>query len=268
MTRTNRILIWSACLVTALLQTAFIAAVAAEDSQFVRFSQYEVEVDGEADSQAAIYRSVRPPAFLLRVPRISSNYFRLDPAHQKVEWIGHESVSAGAGTDLLLRDGSESRQVGTYQVQGSSVSLKIDGHAVRLVPRKPLLELHSSQDLIEYDLLYQRRAQAYQPDEPSLRELRQVGQEATVTVYFGSWCSHCQQKVPYILRLQQELEATPLRFQYFGLPRGFGNHPKARELKLQWVPTAVVTRDGEEIGRVEGHDWDDPPELKLARILK
>lgn len=257
-------------LVTALVLMAGLVSVAAaaQDASFVPFTQYEVEVDGQTEAQAAIYRSVDPPAFLLRIPRISSNYFRLDPSSRQVEWIGNDSVSAGQGGNLVLGTGSEGRPMGRFEVAGPSVSMNIDGHAVRLVPRKPLLDLQSSRDLTAYDALYQQRAQAYRPDSLALRDLRQVSERATVTVYFGSWCSHCQQKVPYILRLQEELAETPVRFQYYGLPRGFGNHPKAQELNLRWVPTAVVTRDGEEIGRVEGHDWDDPPERKLAAILK
>ncbi|HSR70594.1 MAG TPA: thioredoxin family protein [Acidobacteriota bacterium] len=263
-TRRYPIFILSLCLTVAGL----LSAVVGQESQFLIFSQYEVEVDGASDPQAAIYRSTNPPAFLVRVPRISSNYFALNPGTQKVEWLDYHYVSTAADGSLNLRGGYDTQEIGGFTTQGPSVLFEVDGHSVHLVPRKPLLDLHSSEDLTGYDPLYGRRAAAYRPDAAALKQLRQVEEEATVTVYFGSWCRHCQQKVPYILRLQQELLETPLTFRYYGLPRGFGNHPKAQELNLRWVPTAIVTRQGSEIGRVEGNDWQQPPEQKLAQILK
>ncbi len=118
----------------------------------------------------------------------------------------------------------------------------------------------------EYSADYVRAAAAYSPSRPILERLRSESRAVTVEVYFGSWCPFCQQVLPRIMRVGEELAGSNIRVDYYGLPRGFGSDPKASALKITGVPTGVVFIGGREAGRITGNAWKIP-ELSLNKIL-
>jgi hypothetical protein len=57
-----------------------------------------------------------------------------------------------------------------------------------------------------------------------------------------------------------------VRFEFYGLPTQFGNEPEAKRMGIDGVPTGVVYRGNQEIGRIAGGDWSIP-ELAIKKIL-
>src|SRR5947199_92635 len=78
---------------------------------------------------------------------------------------------------------------------------------------------------------YARRAQAYQPNTQAIDSLRAMP-PATVRVFFGSWCPHCRENVPHLLKVEDALRGSKIRFEYFGLPQEhLADVPQAKQWK-------------------------------------
>ena len=69
----------------------------------------------------------------------------------------------------------------------------------------------------------------------------------------GSWCPHCQEAVPRVMKVDERLKGSRIRFEYYGLPYKFSKDPETSRAKITHVPTAVVFRGGWEIGRLAGN---------------
>ena len=98
---------------------------------------------------------------------------------------------------------------------------------------------------------WQRRYEEYVPAAADIQTVRQAPDGSLVTVYFGSWCSDSRLAVPHFLRILDEANAPHLKARYVGVDRT--KKEPARRLEgvgLDLVPTFVVSRHGQEVGRI------------------
>jgi thiol-disulfide isomerase/thioredoxin len=168
------------------------------------------------------------------------------------------------GTVDLLADADLAPQ-GKFQVQGEKISFTSEGKPAQLVPNPPLLGLKKNADLKAHNPEYRHTAQNYSPNPAAVAVLKKQAQPVNVRVFFGSWCPHCRQHVPLLLKVEDQLAGSKIHFEYYGLPRDFKD-PEAKRLKIASVPTAVITANGRELGRLEPSDWDSP-ETSLSKVL-
>ena len=108
-----------------------------------------------------------------------------------------------------------------------------------------------------------------EPNAQMLAALRKQAQPVRVRVVFGSWCPHCKEMLPHLLRIEDEVKGSKIQFEYFGLPRppAAWQDPEAQRLQVRGVPTAVIYNSkGQEIGRLVDNDWLSP-EAALNRVL-
>ncbi len=82
-------------------------------------------------------------------------------------------------------------------------------------------------------------------NDAALQELKGV-QPAQVDVYLGVWCGDSRREVVRHFRLN-DTGKMPFTTNYISLGRDFGT---ATDVKLEAVPTFVVTREGKELGRI------------------
>jgi len=89
-------------------------------------------------------------------------------------------------------------------------------------------------------------------DVEASRALADVPKGASVTVVFGTWCADCYRELPRFWKaLDIAGDAIPFTVTYIGIDEDFqapNFDPDA--LKIQRIPTFIVSRDGEEVGRV------------------
>lgn len=157
--------------------------------------------------------------------------------------------------------------VGPFQQSGDNVSFNYQGKSVTLNPKPPLVGVHASQELKTHNPSYARTASTYTPNGAAIASLKKA-KPATVRVYFGSWCPHCRQHVPLMLKVEDQLKGSKVKFEYFGLrkpPEGW-NDPEIKKVNVRGVPTGIVYVGGKEIGRITGESWD-APEVQLNKIL-
>jgi thiol-disulfide isomerase/thioredoxin len=232
---------------------------------FTATGEYRFVLDGKALPKAEIYRSVRAAAVLVIASELESPVL-ISPGLRTVETVNLMKVMKQPdGTVDLLADAALARQ-GGLAVRDGEVSFTVQGKSAKLVDNPPLLKWRTSGELFEHDFGYTRRAQSYTPERAALDALKAAA-PARVVVFFGSWCPHCSEYLPRLLRVQQELAGAGVQFEYYGLPQGAAMtaDPEARKAKISFVPQAVVYRGGAEIGRLEGGDWATPE--RSLRIL-
>ena len=195
---------------------------------------------------------------------------RLNLRDARAETVQFMKVDRRADGGVTVLPDAADRSLGSFRVSpdGKGVSFDLDGKTVELKEKPPLLGDQDLAGMRAYSQDYVRLAKAYLPSGPILDRLRSENREVRVEVYFGSWCPACQQWVPRIMRVADELSGSNIQVDFYGLPQGegFDKDPKVQALKITGVPTAVVFIDDSEKGRISTNGWKIP-ELTLNGIL-
>lgn len=228
-------------------------------------STFDLVVGGETVRDAEIYSTSSPPAILIMSPRLPAPVLVV-PGGGRVETVNLMKLAKRPDGSIDLLPQPTLAPQGRFRPDGQAVEFQVEGAAVRLEPKPPLLGTKEASDLKEYSALYVKRAAAYSPDEAVLRQLKEEPEAVRVRVFFGSWCPMCQRTVPNAVRLSDELVGSQVRFEFYGLPQGFKGEPEATRFNITGVPTGIVFVDGREAGRIEGNAWLQP-ERRIREIL-
>lgn len=262
-----------AALLAALLALAVPLSTAAQAvpvdavlRDFEPTSEYQLEVDGEVQP-AEIFRSDRVPAFLILSSRVPSPTLLL-PRSGTVETVSIMSLARRPNGIVDILADASLNPAGRFTIEagGEEIRFAVGERRLLLKPKPYLLGLQNLQAMFDYSAEYQRTAAAYRPDAAAVAALRGHSQAVRVRVYFGTWCPFCKRYVPYLLKVAEALEGSPIRFEFYGLPRPFDGEPEAARDDVHGVPTGIVWVDGREIGRIERDDWTTP-ETALRQIL-
>jgi thiol-disulfide isomerase/thioredoxin len=231
-------------------------------------ADYVVTVDGAA-VKADVWQSRIAGELLILSDELSSPV-RLVLRSARAESVQFMKVDRRADGGLTLLPEAADKFLGNFKVSagGQGVSFEMDGRAIELKQKPPLLGAQGLDGMKAYSRDYVRLAEAYKPSKPFLDRLRSEGRAVRVEVYFGSWCPACQQMVPRIMRIADELAGSNIDVDFYGLPQGdgFTQDPRVKALKITGVPTAVVFVDDREGGRISANGWKIP-ELTLNSIL-
>jgi len=107
------------------------------------------------------------------------------------------------------------------------------------------------QAILENDPNWLNRYKKTSADNQTAKSLAEVKPGARVDVYLGVWCSD---SVREVTRFWQALDAAgdvPFDINYIGLDRRFdAGEVSLDDLNIRAVPTFIVYRDGEEVGRI------------------
>ncbi len=254
-------------LVLALVAIGLLAnpLAARELTGFESNDDYALTVGGAAAPSAEVYWSVGARSFLIVASEFASPVL-LSPAGSRVRSVPIlQLVKRDDGTIDVLSESGMTDQ-GLLAFEGGVVRFNVDSVSVEMVRKPPLLGWHDREGISDYSALFERRAVLYEPDMKVVEKLRALETEATLAVYFGSWCSHCQKKVPMAMKLAELLEDSNVKIRFYGVPERIQDDPLASRLGLKGVPTGVVLIDDREVDRLVGKSWD-APEVALLRIL-
>jgi thiol-disulfide isomerase/thioredoxin len=219
---------------------------------------------------AQVYRTLEPPPrFLVLGSRFGRPVLittgpigarLLDPARVRRDDPPAETVHVDTGgpqQDFL-----------TVRVSGENLVVERDGTTMTLAAAPPILGDKTLDEMLAAMPDYRRAAARYRPDAAALDRLRRAKQPAEVLVFFGSWCSHCEQVIPRLVRVLQDTRGAPLQVVFHGVPApGGATDPMADDLGVRGLPTAIVRRDGKEVARLVGEDWGTP-ETALANMVE
>lgn len=225
---------------------------------------YTLFVNAKPVPAAEIYLNEKLPAMLVLTSALSSPIL-LTPRTGSVETVNIMKVSKQTDGSVDLLADAVLAPAGQFTTQGENVLFTFESKKVSLNPKPPLLGVKTNAQLKAHSPDYARGAKLYKPNGAAIADLKKKTIPVTVRVFFGSWCPHCRQHVPYILKVEDELQNPKIKFEYLGLPRDF-NNPEAKRLKINSVPTGVIYVNGKEVGRIAGTGWD-APEVLLNRIV-
>lgn len=226
---------------------------------------YVVRLDGQVVPSGKFYASDRSDAYLILNPRVPGPLL-LDVEARTVAILAAAPAERPDGA-LALPAGAARQPQGRFEIQdASSPTFTVDGKRVRLDYPAPLLALQSAAAIRAYNPEYGRRAAAYRPDAEALKRLAAIKQPVRLRIYFATWCSTCTRVLPNLMKVLDALPGTPFTVEYYGLPEDRSADPEPARMQLQGIPTAVVFRQGKEIGRITGQQWDRP-ETALRSIL-
>lgn len=88
-------------------------------------------------------------------------------------------------------------------------------------------------------------------DEEAASRLAEVEPGATIEVYFGPWCPDSRRELSDFWAALERIDDVPFDTEYVALDQNFDAGDVSLDgLEVEYVPTFVVRRDGEEVGRV------------------
>lgn len=235
---------------------------------FHRIDDYVLVVGGRTVPAAEMYQADSAPAILILSSALPSPVL-LRPRAQTVETVNLMKVAKQKDGTVNLLAGATLAPQGAFSFGEGVVAFTVNGQKVGLKDKPPLLGPQSSAALKSYSpATYAKGAQAYQPNQAMIASLRRAAMPVTVRVFFGSWCPHCQQSLPGLIRVEDELKGSKIRFEYFGLPKkGMRDVAEVKQFKIEGVPTGIVYVNGKEAGRLEGGDAWVSPEVALSSIV-
>jgi thiol-disulfide isomerase/thioredoxin len=255
----------AAALFGVLERSATAQSAAGSLRDFRPFSTYVLAVDATEIPEAKIYYSETARAFLVFDARFPSPVL-IQPRTSAVETVQASKVAEREDGTIDLLPAPTLAAQPSFEVVEDRIVFSVEGTPAVLKPRPPLLGLQTLAALADYDPDYARRARAYEPSQATLANLMSEQEYVRVRIYFGTWCPHCREAVPRIMRVDEALEGSRIRFEYYGVPRRFSVDPETRRARVKGVPTGIVFRGGQEIGRLTGNAWKSP-ELALSMML-
>jgi thiol-disulfide isomerase/thioredoxin len=236
---------------------------------FAPTGSFLLEVEGKEVPKAKIYQSEVAGAILVLSSALPAPVL-VSPRAQSVETVDLMKVAhQGDGTIDLLADATLEPQ-GRFLVEGENVTFTVEGRRVRLKSKPPLLRAQTAASLKEHSPEYVVTGRAYTPDAQAVAALKAQRQPVRVQVFFGSWCSYCKRYLPRLLRVEEQLEGSPVRIEYYGLPSGpaMAQDPEAKKAGVHGVPIALVFLGSREIGRIENEAWSAPEKAIRDLVAK
>jgi thiol-disulfide isomerase/thioredoxin len=234
----------------------------AQSPVFTPGGDMDLLVGGVLDPSARIYESAPDAVVLVVSDRLPSPVV-LHVRSRSVQAVPATRLQE-TGRGLVLQRGDALPSLGSFEVVKTDVQFNHGSIAAVLRPKPSLEGLHTLAELYEHTPKYKTDAAAYAPDPTIVAKLRGVSAEYHVKFVFGSWCSVCKRYLPRGLAVAEALSGSPLKFEYLGLPLDDPwNTPEVKRLAVKSLPTAIVYRGDQEIGRFAGAEEFEHPEAKL-----
>lgn len=257
------------CLTLGLTGAPRLAAQGSDPlfSGFEPYGEMLLSVDGEAAPKARLYYSKRAQAFLVRSAELESPVLLDVPGRSVVKLDLLKVAERRDGSIDLIAD-AVLEPAGSYQVNGEGrVDFSVDGRRLSLTQNPHMLGPHSGRELLEHDAYYRFLSNRYTPSGGAVDKLRAAGSRVRVLTFFGSWCPHCREHVPLLLKAEAALDGSGVEFDYYGLPQTkVADEPEAKKYGVTGVPTSIVFVDGKEAGRIPSSGWKHP-EVALADLV-
>jgi len=182
------------------------------------------------------------------------------------EALHFDTGRLGAHSDagLLLRrlEGSED------MTKKDAVAFAHQGVKIRIARHEGALGELSIEELFEVVPSWHTRMELATPEGAAVARLGAVSEKVLLELALGSWCGDSREHVPRLLRALEDAGNPKLQLAIVALPRGFRDISNyARLHGISRVPTVIVRREGQEIGRFVESPVGSSIEADLAAIL-
>ena len=231
-------------------------------------SEYQVEINGKASLEARLFSATGRPGILVIAPEFKQPLV-IDTGERQIMMVDLDSVLPGAALDeVKLRDDEIHGPALPYTTDPEGIIFYLDGKRIK-VGHRPALVGPTTVDVILSQLpAYRKGMDEYVPGEADLADLRAWAIPVKVEVWFGSWCPHCRETVPKMMKSIAAASNTNIQLVFTGVPRPpFKDYVPAKEKNITGVPTFIVYDGGREIGRISTIPAGSSLEHELAKVL-
>lgn len=229
---------------------------------FTPIGDYIVEIDGQEQPAASILGAQQARALIILNSDLPSPVM-ISLGSGNVGGLNLMKIARQPNGSVNLLPDPVVQNYGMYTVDGDQIVFAVEGRNVAVKPKPVLTGNQGAAALVEYDPTYGSKRDIYTPAGDLVSELRALGDDVRVRIYFGTWCPFCGEMVPRVLKIEESLAGSNIRFEYYGLPRSISEDAEARAMNISGVPTGVVYRDGKEVGRISGNGWRSPEQAIL-----
>jgi thiol-disulfide isomerase/thioredoxin len=231
---------------------------------FRQIGQYELEIDGKPATETAFFHSLATGSILIRTPEVTG-VLELQPRGRVVQTFAAEAFHSNTNGTLDKLPSAKALATTTFQLVDSLPQFEAGGHRLAVREKPPLLGPQTAQGILDHDPTYGMRAKLYQPQPDYVGMLSQVQEPVRVKVFFATWCSVCTELMPNVLRVEQELADSNIRFEYYGIPRNYDD-PEVKRLQVTNLPTGIVYVGDQEVQRIVGYSWRFP-DMSLRNLV-
>ena len=106
-------------------------------------------------------------------------------------------------------------------------------------------------ELKEYKSWFDSTYQAYTPIATILDTLETLSSDLEIAVVMGSWCSDSQRDVPALYRILDLIRFDKNKLNVIATDRSKTMpEPDLKDLDIEYVPTIILKRSNEELGRI------------------
>jgi thiol-disulfide isomerase/thioredoxin len=255
---------------TRLILNAVLATLLASSWSVTHAETIELATTSQFTVQgSSTFRSVELPAAFLVQPSPFGRPVLITTGPLGARLIDPARISHDATDPDVIRIDTGGWQENFLSVRpdGSGLIVDRDGLTMTLKESPPLLGDRTLDELVGSLPEYRRNAARYTPDPAALEQLRRMKQPTELLIFFGSWCPHCEQAVPRLVRVLEDVQGAPIAATFHGVPHDdSGRDSMTEDLRITGLPTLIVRRDGHEVARMEGEQWV-APEKSLATLL-
>ncbi|MBW3671633.1 MAG: thioredoxin family protein [Acidobacteria bacterium] len=169
-------------------------------------------------------------------------------------------VSSGSKSEIAVSDDLSSVTLSSAvepstgsaaTTEDGIVMASIAGRSVVIAPhRSPTGTLDVDRFLESYPS-WRARMTSYKAGSDHIAALRAIDHPVDLSVVFATWCGDSRREVPRLLKAIEEADNPNLRVSLIGIDSEFQKPLDViHEQRIINVPTVIVERDGEEIGRI------------------
>jgi thiol-disulfide isomerase/thioredoxin len=220
-------------------------------------ADFVLVVDGQEKPAAEIYFAQAARAYLVITSELPSPLL-INAGAQTVETVDLMKVSRQVDGSVSLLADVELTPAGKFSIAGEEIEFSIGARKLRLKQRPWAVGKQSGADLLKSNASYRYIAHGFHPDASIVKRLKGSKEPVRVLTFFGSWCPHCKRHLPLLLKTEEQLAGSKIKFEYYGLPRPFDADAEAKKHNIVSVPTAILFVGDKEIGRIPSSQWSNP----------
>lgn len=227
-----------------------IPAIAAEETTTWSSIERDVWIDQSLMRPILAYRAADSGAILLVADELRDAVV-LDAGSGEVRSISKEAVSPNDDHSRVTTRNEPGLLIGSVMETEDGVTMATAGRKTIVISRhqSPSGEIDPERLLNEYPV-WAARVSIYEPDPVAIEHLRAIEVPTELSVVFATWCGDSRREVPRLLKTVEVAQNPNLHVRLIGIDSEFEQPLDViQERRIINVPTVIVERGGEEIGR-------------------